>query len=205
MTCRLLLIRHARSVANDTGRFSGWIDVDLAPDGYWQAKRLRCALAGEPLDAIYTSPLRRALLTAIEIAGPHGLTPIEEPDLRECYHGLAEGLTWDEFTIAYPEWAHRLRTHDFAEPLEQVWPEGETRTQLLVRSKRALDGVVSRHPDSTVAVVAHANILTHALIALTSSPQSRLVDPRLKNASVTELLIGECCREIVRLGDVSHL
>jgi probable phosphoglycerate mutase len=78
-----LIVQHAQKAAG-----SG--DVGLTPQGRRQAADVARRLAGLPIAAVYTSPLRRAQQTAAAIArmaGP-GLPVVE--DAR-----LAERMNWD--------------------------------------------------------------------------------------------------------------
>ena len=61
---RLLLVRHGNTRGNSAERFWGQTDVELSADGTWQVERLAERLAGEKIDAIYSSQLRRAEATA---------------------------------------------------------------------------------------------------------------------------------------------
>lgn len=60
---RLFLIRHAQTDGN-SHHYVGWEDLELNARGHAQAVKVGRALAGVHLDAIFYSPLRRALQTA---------------------------------------------------------------------------------------------------------------------------------------------
>ena len=64
---RLLLIRHGESTANAEGRWQGHADFSLSERGRRESERLAERLAAWPIDALYTSPLRRARETEEEI------------------------------------------------------------------------------------------------------------------------------------------
>jgi len=68
-------------------------------------------LAAEPVDAVYSSDLRRALVNAETIASRHDVKVITCPELREIDFGDIEGLTFTEARQLYPEvvclWAER--------------------------------------------------------------------------------------------------
>lgn len=123
---RLILVRHGESTGNLARRMQGWIDPPLTPRGEEQARRVGTALAGLAPAALYSSPLRRALDTAVAVGRAVGLAPEPDPDLRECYLGEAEGLTWDEFAESYPEWAARLAAIDGGQEVDEIWPSGES-------------------------------------------------------------------------------
>ena len=47
---KLVLIRHGKSEWNKSNQFTGWVDVDLAPEGVEQAKAAGKALKEHGLD-----------------------------------------------------------------------------------------------------------------------------------------------------------
>ena len=74
---RLIAIRHGETAWNVATRLQGHLDIDLNDTGRWQANRVAqaLALAGEPIDALYASDLKRAWDTAGAIAAATGATP----------------------------------------------------------------------------------------------------------------------------------
>ena len=84
---KLILVRHARSVANHNkvhqGRGDEWSDTVLHERGERQAKVVSDVLSKEKIDLIYSSPLKRAKQTAKEIAKKHKLKVIIDNRLKE--------------------------------------------------------------------------------------------------------------------------
>ena len=115
----LILVRHAQPDWEPGGRA-----VDhpaLAPLGHAQAQRTADALAREPIDALYVSPLRRARETAEPIAAALGREPEVVSWLRELELPRMEGKTGEEVQ-RYFRAAH-------ARELENWWdgfPGGES-------------------------------------------------------------------------------
>ena len=95
---RLLLVRHGITEFNSTRRFAGYSDVEMSADGYRQVERLRDRLVGEKIDAVYSSDLKRALVTARVIFSGHNGDIVPCPELREVNYGSAEGLTFQEIS-----------------------------------------------------------------------------------------------------------
>jgi broad specificity phosphatase PhoE len=89
---RLFLVRHAEALANPDLRYLGSRDDPLTARGQWQALQLAQAFAPLDLAAVYTSPLTRAVATALPMAEAHGLSLIPEPRLVEAAMGTWEGL-----------------------------------------------------------------------------------------------------------------
>src|ERR1700751_1696662 len=70
----LVLLRHGQSQWNLENRFTGWVDVDLSPQGEAEARRAGALLkeAGLEFDGAFTSVLTRAIRTmnlALEATG----------------------------------------------------------------------------------------------------------------------------------------
>ncbi|MBA3303421.1 MAG: histidine phosphatase family protein, partial [Acidimicrobiia bacterium] len=87
----VLLVRHGESEPAVRGvdfpLVDGHSDPALAPDGREQAERVADRLAGQDVDAIYVTTLRRTVETAAPLAARLGLEPRVEADLREVHLG----------------------------------------------------------------------------------------------------------------------
>jgi broad specificity phosphatase PhoE len=114
-----------------------------------QASALADALATFRFDAVYTSPLPRALETARAIADVQSLAPVEVDELREIDFGEVDGLGFDDLP---PD----LQAGLLRDPLSVRFPGGETYTEVQRRVCAALDRIVSDHPGDTLAVITHA-------------------------------------------------
>ena len=70
----LFLIRHAANDFVKEGKMAGWLpDVHLNDEGRQQAEQMAARMDKVVLDAIYSSPLERAVETAEYLARPRGL------------------------------------------------------------------------------------------------------------------------------------
>ena len=81
MQASLILIRHGKSVWNAQNRFTGWVDVPLAADGWIEAARAGQLLADRAFDVAFTSHLQRAITTLQVVLRENrgGRTPIFLP------------------------------------------------------------------------------------------------------------------------------
>ena len=136
----LLLVRHAETEWNRVGRWQGHADPPLNEAGRAQARALAETLAGQQVDAIYTSDLRRAAETAAILGAALGRPVTPDPDLREIDVGSWSGLTRDEVAERFPDWT----THD-----------GESPDELQTRVVDAVRRIARRHPDGLVLIVTH--------------------------------------------------
>jgi probable phosphoglycerate mutase len=159
MTTDLYLIRHGESVANVEPIVAGrHADVGLTERGHRQAALLGQRLTKHPIpaDALYVSTLPRAQQTATYVSRALGLEPVVEDALRELDPGEADGLTLDEWARRWP----RPRDDSLSgNPFMDFAPGGESWAVFLARSGAALQAVVDRHPDQTVAVVTHGGVI----------------------------------------------
>ncbi|MFF0737275.1 histidine phosphatase family protein [Streptomyces chartreusis] len=183
----LLLARHGQTVWHAENRYAGVSDVSLTDTGRAQADALGRWAAAHPVDAIWTSPLSRAVSTADPACRALGLTPRREPGLRECDFGILEGRTLAEFAAQDPAAAEAFRTDPVANP----FPRAEDPSAAAERGAAALRRIAAAHPGERVLVVAHNTLLRLVLCTLLSIPagEYRRVFPRLRNAAISELLV----------------
>lgn len=141
------LVRHGQTDWNLAKRIQGSSDIPLNETGRAQADATGRALAGGRFDAIYASPLSRALDTARIIAGHVGLgEPETIPAVAERHYGEAEGLTGEQILARWPEGA----------PV----PGRESREQVVARALPALRELGEQHPGENVIVVSHGGVIS---------------------------------------------
>ncbi len=98
---KVLLIRHGQSEWNAVGRWQGQADPALTDLGRHQAAHAASKL-GE-VDAVVSSDLQRASVTAMIISEQLGVGPVVlDPDLRERHAGEWQGLTRPEIERDWP-------------------------------------------------------------------------------------------------------
>src|SRR3990172_5680950 len=104
----IILARHGETEWNVGEIFRGRIDIELNDTGIKQARRLGGYLSNRKIDAIYSSPLKRALKTAEEMARPHRLQVEIAPGLIDFEFGKWQGLSLqgvkDRYKGLYAEW-----------------------------------------------------------------------------------------------------
>ncbi len=151
MTTRVYLVRHGATELSTEDRFAGAIDVLLSDIGREQARRLGQRLAGEPLVAVYASPMKRTIETARLASAPHALDVQTVDGLREIAHGRWEGKTRREVEQEFPEEYSRYE-HD---PYAFAPSGGESGLHVTARALPALLDLVDRHHDQRFLVVSH--------------------------------------------------
>ncbi len=149
---KLILIRHGETEWNRNRRIQGCrSDTRLSQKGLEQADRVAAVMQKEQIDAIYSSPLKRAAETAQIIAEASRLRVHFVNELREIDLGQLDGLFERELTGQYEVLWKDLRNGNTTAPM----PEGESLQDLQKRASWAIDRMLERHTDGTVVVVAH--------------------------------------------------
>jgi broad specificity phosphatase PhoE len=199
---RLLLIRHGETDWNSEGRIQGHTNTLLNARGIEQAERLAARLASETIDAIYTSPLARARVTADRIAREHGIAAIPDVRLKEKYLGDFEGITGAEFEQQHGEIYRAWRESAVHYPL----PGEETPIALQERVRAFLDRVRAEHLDGAqVAVVSHGGTLGMLLATLISLDINRRFPFWFDNASISQVDWSTTRARLHLLNDTCHL
>ncbi len=162
----LLLIRHGQSVGNAEGRFGSHGPTPLTALGLKQAEALAGVLANEPLVALYSSDLHRAVQTAMPTAKRLGLKLETDVRLRERNVGQFEGLSFLEAEKLFPvEYAGMMSRDPDSRP-----PGGENHHECLTRVRAACDEIVARHPRGRIGIISHAMTLNQLLRSLLGIP-----------------------------------
>ena len=100
---RLILVRHGATDWNQQRRVQGLSNLGLNETGRGQAEALAQSLKDVKVDAIYTSPLRRAQETARAISRFHQVEVVTIDGLKELDVGAVDGLTYEEMRIHHSE------------------------------------------------------------------------------------------------------
>lgn len=200
---RILLARHGETVFNVEGRWQGQSDSPLTERGWAQARELARALANEPIAAVYSSDLGRALQTATEVAAVHRLTVTTDERLREIDTGAWTGKGRAEITAEFPggleAWATR--------PSSMRLPDGET---ILEAQERALAFFAQRmlaHAAQTVVVISHGAIGQTILVnAMGGTVEDLWLEQRVDNCQISRLeWTPSHGLKLLELSDVRHL
>ena len=159
-----------------------------------------CArLAGEGVDAVYVSKLRRTAETAAALAEALALTPVVDPDLHEVFLGDWEGGAFRRKVAEADPIAVRMIT----EERWDVIPNAEPADAFAARARRAIERIAAAHPDQRVAVFAHGGIIGQILAQATGSRPFALSGS--DNASISHLVVAGDRWVLRRFNDTTHL
>ncbi len=161
---RIVLVRHGQTAWNREVRFRGRADLPLDAFGRRQARATGRYLAERwPVQAVYSSPMQRAMQTAeaiaaiasiaatASIADAHRLAAEPFDGLLDIDFGEWQGHSPEELEKRHPEllraWVNAPHTVQF--------PGGENLGDVRDRVVLGLDQILERHPGQTVAMVGH--------------------------------------------------
>jgi 2,3-bisphosphoglycerate-dependent phosphoglycerate mutase len=190
---RVYLIRHGETDYNRERRMQGHGEVPLNDTGIAQVTRLAQRLAGESIDHIYSSDLRRTVMTASIIASHTGAPLTYDAGFRERDPGELTGGTY-EAGIGF-----------FADP-DFIPPGGESVSIFETRVRAVFNDLAEREHGRgrRVAVVSHGMVCLAFLQLFVPKALEGIDEFASRNASVSILEYdGEWHAESVL--DVSHL
>jgi 2,3-bisphosphoglycerate-dependent phosphoglycerate mutase len=185
MTTRLLLVRHGQIDANIESRWHGSTDGELTPQGRDEAQRVarHLARARPEVTAVYTSPLKRARDTAVAIADALRVPVVLAPGLAEYSIGVLENETF----------ADLVGRHRFFEQADAdlAWapPGGESLSAVATRVVATWRDVAKQHPGREIALVSHGAAIATGLATLLDGDPRRWPGYRLRNTSVSEIVL----------------
>ena len=146
----LLLIRHAEPVRVVDA--DGPADPPLRDRGRLQAEHLARWLADDPLDAIVSSPMRRAIETAAPIAAAHGIEVVIDGELAEFDREATSYIPYEEMKATKDERFMAMVEGNFEEyDIDPV--------DFQAGVVAAIERVVAANPSRTVAVVCHGGVI----------------------------------------------
>lgn len=189
----VLLVRHAShgDVGRVlTGRKPG---VALAESGRREAARLAEHLRGTEVDAVYASPVQRAVETAEPVAAALGLPVRPSEALDEIDFGEWTGTAFSDLA-ADPRWDDWNRARQDGCP-----PGGEPMRAVQARVAAALDAWRERHPDGRVLAVSHADVIKAALCHVLGLSLDRHAAFDVDPASVSTLVVWSGGGKVVGL------
>lgn len=198
---RLILVRHGETTWNVSGHYQGRTDTDLSDKGRRQAAALARRLRGLQLDAVYSSPLRRALDTVEQVAGEAGQEVLVEYGFTEIEHGLWGGLHRSEVEERYGE---TLRIW-LENPTQADVPGAETLEQVRSRVLEGVSCILEKHPGQSVLICTHDAVLKVLLTSALGLGLDSFWSIQVDNASISILEHDGQRARLVLLNDTCHL
>jgi broad specificity phosphatase PhoE len=179
------LVRHGEHSLQGrlaAGRMTG---IGLSPKGRAEAAAVAARLAGETVDALYASPLDRARETAEILAGRLDLPVVARDDVIEVDFGEWTGLTFDQVR-SDKRWLPWQSCRSIA-----TVPGGESWRGVQERVVNALFDLHRAHPEGTVAVVSHGDVIRAALLFALGMPLDSYNRIEVATASISTIRIDD--------------
>jgi len=199
---RLILVRHGETDSNKARLALGRADIELNEHGRWQAQRLAASLKHEPIAAIYSSPLKRALATAEPIASSHGLEVQVDDGLIEMDIGEMEGLTFQQMRERHPQFLQAWLCDQAA---HAAMPGGECLLDVQERAWQAIERIGERQEQETVAAVTHNFVILTLLCRVLGLELADFRRLRHSLAAKSVLEMGGDRIVVVGFNDTCHL
>jgi broad specificity phosphatase PhoE len=151
---KIYVARHGETTWNAEGKIQGRSDPDLSPKGYAQSLILLEKVKDKPLSAIYTSTLKRSILTAQPIAQHLGLAVQIRTELDEIAFGIFEGVKFSEV-----DGSLRMEWEQFKENrLTYHIPGAENYTDVANRVRPFKEKILRDHQNQEILIVAHRGV-----------------------------------------------
>jgi broad specificity phosphatase PhoE len=183
---KVILVRHGETDWNKVRRIQGSdSDTPLSETGKRQAEEVALKLKSEKIQAIYSSPLQRALHTARAIAGYHNLEVQTNPDLKEIKVGALEGTLAADLKSRFDEFICKC---DHNHQLARI-PGGESLADVQERAWGTLKGFLNNHSEGTIVVVTHYFVILSLVCKVLNLPLTEIVHLRLSTGTISTFVI----------------
>lgn len=187
---KLILIRHASTVANENGLLCGSMETDISEKGkleidYLKNKIEKLKQEGNwKFSKVYVSNSKRTEETVKDIADLENLEIIKIKDLGEIDFGDFEGKTFERIRNKYPKEYDKLCSEGF----EYRYPNGENAIEAYEKNKRAIEYILEdMEDDSTAIICAHGGSIRNILSYMLCGKLENHWNFKIENAKVTVL------------------
>ena len=205
---KLILVRHGETHWNKDGLVQGAdSDIELNDTGLEQARRLAAFLRNEPLTAVLSSPLRRAIATAEVIASQHQLSVETDQGLKELKVGDLEGVSISNLRTTFSRFL--LKWWQDGEAMKL--PNGESLVDLQQRVWKVIEGLMERHEsssdlnrDTTAVVVSHYFVTLAIILKALDLPLEYFIKFKLDLGGVSILEFRDYGARLVTFNDTSY-
>jgi broad specificity phosphatase PhoE len=179
---KVILVRHGETDWNMIRRIQGGgSDIPLNERGKQQAEGVALRLKSEKIQAVYSSPLQRALHTARAIARYHQLEVQSLPSLKEIAVGELEGVTGSEMKLRFDQ---LLCQYSNDRSLVRL-PGGESLTDVQKRAWDALQQIASQIGDGTLVLVTHYFVILAIICTVLNLPLTEITHMRSQPGTVS--------------------
>jgi len=150
----IVLVRHGLPLRVELE--TGIADPELAAEGHEQAAKMAAYLGVEDIEAVYVSPLRRALETARPLCKVLGIEAVVSEGVAEFDRNSREYVPVEELRASNdPRWEKLLRGE---------WDGVDEDPSLFkARVVETIEDMIARHAGGRVVVVCHGGVINQYL------------------------------------------
>ena len=192
----IVLVRHGLPLRVELE--TGIADPELAAEGHEQAEKMAAYLGVEDIEAIYVSPLRRAIETARPLCKLLGIEAVVSEGVAEFDRNSREYVPVEELRATNdPRWEKLLRGE---------W-DGVDEDPSLFKSRvvETVDDMIAKHPGGRVVVVCHGGVINQYL-AHVLGIETHIGFFYPKYTSIHRVMAARSGqRSIVSINEASHL
>ena len=198
----IYLIRHTQAEGNLYKVMQGFWDGDVTALGLREIRELAERFRTVPVDAVYSSDLYRAKLTAQAVTKYSGKEVLTDVRFREINMGPLEGCFMGNVIHSDPENMRKFLTT----PWEWSCEGAETLEEVSARAVPAIRELAEKHDGQTIAVVSHGITVRCLLTKLLQLPEDgEGMAPIVGNTAVSKLRYENGTFTADYLNDMSHL
>lgn len=201
----LIFVRHGEQHIPDPrgGPVGDTFDPPLSERGERQARVVGERLSVDRVDAVYASPLKRALETGREIARHHRLEPIVMDDLREVE--IFRDMPSDRSAIDYmgQDLLIGIRERMLRERKWDVYPYSESSFAFRKRTVNAVESIIAASEGKRVVVACHGGVINSYIGHIIGVDYDMFFRPA--HCSISIVFSGHGVRALQLLNDVHHL
>jgi probable phosphoglycerate mutase len=194
----IVLVRHGEVEGIAPERFRGRTDVPLTANGEQQAAAAAKAIASQYRpSAIYTSPLRRCIVTGAAIARACAVAPKVLDTLNDIAYGTWQWKTTEEMRERAPELLERW----YAAPQLVRFPGGESLQDVALRAGDAIRFALEHHRGDTIVYVTHDTLIRVMLLQFFQIALDGFWRFKPKPAGISEIRLAEAGATVLRLNE----
>ncbi len=202
MSLKIYFLRHGETEFSQTGNYCGDLDAELTPEGLEMAKAFADVYKTISWEAVYVSPMKRAIATAQPLCDAVGVEMQICPGLKEIAYGEWEGQTLDYVKQNFGEDYQRWR----AEPAWNPPTGGETSVQIASRASSVITEIHEKYRTGNVLVVSHKATIRIMLCSMLGIDLGRYRDRiNVLTTSITIIKLSEHGPMLEVLGDRYHI
>ena len=201
----LIFVRHGEQHIEDIrgGPVGDTFDPPLSDRGEQQAKVVGERLSVDRIDAVYASPLKRALETGQQVARHHRLEPVVMDDLREIE--VFRDIPADRSAVDYLGQSLLLgiRERMLRERKWDVYPHSESSFDFRKRTVNAVESIIAENEGKRVVIACHGGVINSYVGHVIGVEYDMFFRPA--HCSISIVFSGHGVRALQSLNDVHHL